>query len=115
MKITDGKKLWERLKDAPFFRRSISELSKAEMEHLLKLAIGFVEEEGGEYGYKLPSYHGNGHLHIPWNAPAKYRYWEQELTSKEKYELFLEMGVSPEDMHYYMYQAAIEEAVKGEK
>lgn len=112
MKIVNGAKLWERLKSAPFFRRSISELTKAEMELLLKLSIDFVIAEGGEYGYTVPSYEGNGHLHIPWNAPAKYRYWEQELSCKEKYELFLEMGVPPEDMHYFMYPAGIEEAMK---
>ena len=61
----------------------------------------------------MPSYHGNGELHIPWNAPAKYRMWERNLSAKEKYELYLEMGVEPSDMRYFMWQAAIEEAKRG--
>lgn len=113
MKIVNGNKLWERLKSAPFFNVPISSLSKVEIEILLRTAIDYVvEEDGGDYGHKVPAYHGNGHLVIPWNAPAKYRYWQRDLSCKEKYELFIEMGVPPEDMHFFMYLAGIEEATQ---
>lgn len=116
MKIINGGELYERLKKRSFFCKRISELSKTELESFLKIAIDYVEEENGEgYCHKMPSYHGNGELHIPWNAPKKYRVWERNLSAKEKYELFLEMGVAPYDMHYFMWSAAIDEARKGEQ
>ena len=113
MKIINGGELWERLKKRSFFCKRIQELSKTELESFLKIAIDYVEEENDEeYCHKMPSYHGNGELHIPWNAPAKYRLWEQNLSAKEKYELLLEMGVLPYDMHYFMWTAAIEDATR---
>ena len=111
MKIINGGELWERLEKRSFFCKRISELSKTELESFLKTAIDYIEEENGEgYCHKMPSYHGNGELHIPWNAPAKYRVWEQNLSAKEKYELFLDMGVPMRDLHFFMWPAAIEEA-----
>lgn len=112
MKIINGGELWERLKERSFFCKRISELSKTELESFLKTAIDYVEEDGEGYCYKMPAYHGNGELHIPWNAPAKYRVWERNLSNREKYELFLEMGVEPCDMRFFMWPAAIEEARK---
>lgn len=114
MRIINGGELWERLEKRSYFCKKISELSKTELESFLKTAIDYVEEENGEgYCHKMPAYHGNGELHIPWNAPAKYRKWERDLSAKEKYELFLEMGVEPSDLHFFMYEAEIDEAERG--
>lgn len=111
MKIINGGELWERLEKRSYFCKRISELSKTELESFLKTAIDYIVEEDGEgYYHKMPAYHGNGELHIPWNSPAKYRVWERNLRVKEKYELFLEMGVPMRDLHFFMWPAAIEEA-----
>ena len=107
MKIINGNDLWNKLVEMPFASKKLCDLSKQELEIFLRMTIDHVNAEDEEYGYRLVYYKGNGNLIIPWNAPPKYRYWQQELSDKEKYNLFLEMGVPESDMHFFMHEEAI--------
>ena len=105
MTIYDGAGLFEKIVREGLADKCLRDFSFGDLKTLAALLCEHCE------GATIPSYLGNGTLRIPVDAPLKYQVWRRKLTAKEKYELFLEMGVPPCDMHFFMWPASIEEAV----
>ena len=104
MTIHDGAGLFEKIVQEGLADKCLRDFSFVDLKTLAALLCEHCE------GTTMPSYLGKGTLRIPVDAPLKYQIWRRKLTAKEKYELFLEMGVPVEDLHFFMWPAAIEEA-----
>lgn len=105
MTIHDGAGLFEKIVQKGLADKCLRDFSFGDLKTLAALLCGHCD------GASMPSYLGKGELRIPVDAPLKYQIWRQKLTAKEKYELFLEMGVPPCDMHYFMHQRSIDMAL----
>lgn len=103
MRITDGVALWQDLQKAGLTERSIGELTLAEMERLADILDTHCE------GHR-PPYFSHGELIIPFGAPQACRWWQQDLSDKEKYRLLLRLGVTEEHLTRYMSQRSIDVA-----
>ena len=108
MRIHNGSKLFKKLEAKGYVDKPLRLISLRELEDIVDYISDYV------FGNDMPSYHGKGELYIPFSAPRKFKYWTEEnkdITEKQKYELFLEMGVPAEDMHYFMHERAIDIAL----
>lgn len=105
MKIHDGAGLFGKIVAEELADKCLRDFSLGDLRTLASLLCEHCE------GASIPSYLGKGTLRIPIDAPIHYQVWRLKLTPKEKYELFLEMGVPPEDMHYFMHQRLIDVAL----
>ena len=105
MTIHDGAGLFEKIVQEGLADKCLRDFSFGDLKTLAALLCEHCD------GTTMPSYLGNGTLRIPMDAPLKYQVWRRKLTAKEKYELFLEMGVSEEDVHFFMHQRSIDVAL----
>lgn len=101
MRIIDGAKLFEKLEEKGLTDKTVRDFSLDDLSKLAEILSEHVDGTAPPFKDEL------GRLIIPFNAPAKYRYWLQKLTDQEKYDLFLEMGCSKEEIYKYMHQRSI--------
>ena len=101
MEIKDARGLFDELVAKGLVDKPLKKTSLGELKEFVEILAKHIEN------FEIPFYEGKGRLRIPFFAPPKFRYWEQNLNEKGKYDLFLEMGVPEEDMHYYMSEREI--------
>ncbi|MBQ7607932.1 MAG: hypothetical protein IJU76_08180, partial [Desulfovibrionaceae bacterium] len=95
--------LWAKIQAAHLDPKPIGELDEKEIEQLADLISEHVEPE-------TPPYFKDGVLVFPFGAPAKLRWWERNMTDRERYEFFLRLGVPEDEMRKYMNQRSIDVA-----
>ena len=105
MNIRDGVVLFDKILDAGLADKCLRDFSFGD----LKLLADLIAEHCD--GNVVPTYDKERkQLLIKFDAPLKFRYWQRDLSDKEKYDLFLELGVPPEDMPRFMSARAIDVA-----
>ena len=105
MTIREGASLFDKILDAGLADKSLRDFSFGD----LKLLADLIAEHCD--GTTVPTYDRvTKQLLIRFDAPLRFRYWQRDLSDKEKYDLFLEMGVPSEDMSRFMSERSIDVA-----
>lgn len=99
--------LWHSLVDSGLAYRAPAEWSKEEITALYESCVKAYKKANS---YAAP-YFENGTLRIPHDAPDEIKWWKNDFTDKEKYQLYKRLGVPDEDMHNWMHQRAIDVAL----
>ena len=100
MKIRDGVALWNDIKLYKLDTKQVGEMSLHEVELLADLLSKHVEND------VAPHFDGDN-LVIPFGAPLECRWWQRKMTDKERYDLYLSLGVPEDKLTMYMSERAI--------
>ena len=100
MKIRDGVALWNDIRLYKLDDKRIGEMRLHEVELLADLLSKHVEND------VAPHFDGD-HLVIPFGAPLACRWWQRNMTDKERYDLYLSLGVPEDRLTRYMSPRAI--------
>ena len=88
MRIRDGAALWSDIKLYELDGKKLGEMSIHEVELLADLLSRHFDGED---------------LIIPFGAPLEFRWWERKnMSDKDRYALFLELGVPEDKLTRYM-------------
>lgn len=101
MKVRDGVALWNDIKLYELADKQVGEMSLREIELLADLLSKHVE------GDVAPHFDGDN-LVIPFGAPLECRWWQRKkLSDKDRYDLYLSLGVPEDKLTMYMSPRAI--------
>ena len=100
MKIRDGVALWNDIKLYKLNDKQVGEMSLSEVELLADLLSKHVEND------IAPHFDGDN-LVIPFGAPLACRWWQRKMTDRERYDLYLSLGVPEDRLTMYMSPRAI--------
>lgn len=96
MKIRDGAALWSDIRLYELDGKKLGEMSIHEVELLADLLSKY------SLGDVAPFFDGKD-LIIPFGAPLECRWWERKkMTDKDRYNLFLALGVPEDKLTRYM-------------
>ena len=96
MKIRDGAALWSDIRLYELDGKKLGEMSIHEVELLADLLSKY------SLGDVAPFFDGKD-LIIPFGAPLECRWWERKkMTDKDRYDLFLALGVPEDKLTRYM-------------
>lgn len=96
MKIRDGAALWSDIRLYELDVKNLGEMSIHEVELLADLLSKY------SLGDVAPFFDGKD-LIIPFGAPLECRWWERKkMTDKDRYDLFLALGVPEDKLTRYM-------------
>ena len=102
MKIRDGAALWSDIKLYGLDDKRLGEMSLHEVELLADLLSKHSK------GDVAPHFYGED-LIIRFGAPLEFRWWERKnMTDKDRYSLFLSLGVPEDKLTRYMSQRDID-------
>lgn len=96
MKIRDGAALWSDIRLYELDGKKLGEMSIHEVELLADLLSKH------SLGDVAPHFDGKDII-IPFGAPLECRWWERKkMTDKDRYDLFLALGVPEDELTRYM-------------
>lgn len=100
MKVRDGVALWNDIKLYKLDTKQVGEMSLHEVEFLADLLSKHVEND------VAPHFDGDN-LVIPFGAPLECRWWQRKMTDRDRYDLYLSLGVPEDKLTMYMSPRAI--------
>ena len=100
MKIRDGVALWNDVRLYKLDDKPVGGMSLREVELLADLLSKHAEND------VAPHFDGDN-LVIPFGAPLECRWWQRKMTDRERYDLYLSLGVPEDRLTMYMSPRAI--------